>query len=311
MKELLLSTLLAVLLLPLQADAQQRLPIIDMHLHAFGYDEFGFPPPPNKITGQVPGAKSNQEAIAATLQEMERHAIVLAVASGPLEHVARYQGAAPGRIIGGAYTGGRDPLPEVSRLSGLFQSGSLGVLGELGLQYRGLKPGDPSLNPYFAMAEELDVPVAIHTGIGDEGIPYRCCPDFRIALGNPNLIEDVLIRYPALRVQLMHGGYPYLQETKALLHVYPQVYVDIAVINWILPRKEFHGYLKALVDAGFGKRIMFGSDQMVWPETIGMAIEGVESASFLGAQQKRDIFYNNAARFLGLGEQQIAQHHGS
>jgi len=43
---------------------------------------------------------------------------------------------------------------------------------------------------------------------------------------------------------------------------------------------------------------MLGSDQMVWPEAIGMAIEGVESAKFLSAEEKRDIFYNNAVRFF-------------
>ena len=55
---------------------------------------------------------------------------------------------------------------------------------------------------------------------------------------------------------------------------------------------------------------MFGSDQMVWPKVIGMAIDGIESASFLTQEQKRDIFYNNAARFLRLSKDVIAGHHG-
>ena len=38
------------------------------------------------------------------------------------------------------------------------------------------------------------------------------------------------------------------------------------------------------------------------PMTIGMAIKNIESASFLTPAQKRDIFYNNAARFLRLDE---------
>jgi uncharacterized protein len=45
---------------------------------------------------------------------------------------------------------------------------------------------------------------------------------------------------------------------------------------------------------------MFGSDQMVWTDAIGKAVEGIESASFLSEQQKRDIFYNNAVRFFRL-----------
>ena len=33
---------------------------------------------------------------------------------------------------------------------------------------------------------------------------------------------------------------------------------------------------------------------------IRRAVEGIEPATFLTEQQKRDIFYNNAARFLRL-----------
>jgi hypothetical protein len=63
-------------------------------------------------------------------------------------------------------------------------------------------------------------------------------------------------------------------------------------------RAEFHDYLHALVRGGNGDRLMFGSDQMRWPEAIGMAIEGVASAPFLSAAQKRAIFFDNAVRFF-------------
>ena len=89
----------------------------------------------------------------------------------------------------------------------------------------------------------------------------------------------------------MHAGWPLLDRTIALLYAcdgggaqrgsapaaYPQVYLDIAVVNWTQPRAEFHRYLRSLVEAGYGKRIMFGSDQMVWPEAIEMAVAAVQS----------------------------------
>ena len=50
---------------------------------------------------------------------------------------------------------------------------------------------------------------------------------------------------------------------------------------------------------------MFGSDNMVWPETIAFAIERIKKAPFLTAQQKRDILFNNAATFLRLSPEQI------
>ncbi|OGD25906.1 MAG: hypothetical protein A2Y56_11765 [Candidatus Aminicenantes bacterium RBG_13_63_10] len=55
---------------------------------------------------------------------------------------------------------------------------------------------------------------------------------------------------------------------------------------------------------------MFGSDQMDWPDAIGLAVETIEKADFLSTAQKRDIFYNNAARFLRLTPEQVAKHHG-
>ena len=103
-----------------------------------------------------------------------------------------------------------------------------------------------------------------------------------------------------MRIYVMHAGWPMLDEMVALMWAHPQVYVDVGVIDWALPRPEFHSYLRRLVDAGFGKRIMFGSDQMVWPDVIGRAIEGIESAAFLSEQQKRDILYNNAVIFFRL-----------
>lgn len=279
----------------------QRPPIIDMHIHAFGWDHQGSPPPPNPLTGTVPPARTDIEAMEASLAELRRYNVVRAVAGGPPEHVSRWHAADPERIIGGTMM----PLPDVGVLREDILAGRLGVMGELAPQYSGVAPNDPQLEPYWALAEELDIPVGIHTGLAPPNTPYQCCPEFRNTLGNPALLEDVLIRHPKLRVYLMHAGYPYLQETKAIMHMYPQVYADVGAIVWLRPREEFHEYLLALVRAGFGKRLMFGSDQMIWPEGIGMAIEGIESAGFLTEEQKRDIFYNNAVRFLRLDEENL------
>lgn len=275
-------------------------PIIDMHLHAFGFDEYGNPPPPNEVTGKLPTARTDKEALEGSLAALKRYNIVKAVASGPLEDVLRWREAAPDRIVGGAYYGPRNALPAVDILKKEFVAGRLAVMGELGLQYGGLSPNDSIMEQYFALAEELDIPVGLHTGLGAPGSPYSCCPGFRVTLGNPIHFEEVLIRHPKLRVYLMHAGWPYQRETVALMYMYPQVYADLAVINWIIPREEFHEYLRGLIRAGLGKRLMFGSDQMIWPDAIGLAIEGIESAEFLTVEQKRDIFYNNAARFLKL-----------
>jgi predicted TIM-barrel fold metal-dependent hydrolase len=75
------------------------------------------------------------------------------------------------------------------------------------------------------------------------------------------------------------------------------------------PRAAFYRYLQEIVEAGYGDRVMFGSDQMIWPGIIEPSIEAIEQAPFLTPEQKRDILYNNAARFLRLGKEEIARHH--
>jgi predicted TIM-barrel fold metal-dependent hydrolase len=238
---------------------------------------------------------------------MKRLNIVKGVVSGGdgdrLAAAAHWRETAPDRIIAGAGVRGSadTPLPEIGVLRKAFQEGRLGVLGEVTAQYAGLALGDPKYEAYLALAEELDVPVSLHTGIGPPGVSYDpCCRGFRVSLGNPLVIEEALNRHPKLRVNLMHAGWPYLQDTIALMMVYPQVYVDLGAIDWLAPRPEFHAYLGALMRAGLGKRVMFGSDHMYWPEAIGMAVEAIDSATFLTPAERRDIFYGNAMRFLKL-----------
>jgi predicted TIM-barrel fold metal-dependent hydrolase len=48
---------------------------------------------------------------------------------------------------------------------------------------------------------------------------------------------------------------------------------------------------------------------MIWPGVIDASIRTIKEADFLTEAQKRDIFYNNAARFLRLTKEQIAADH--
>ena len=145
---------------------------------------------------------------------------------------------------------------------------------------------------------------------GAPGGPYWIYRKYRAALGNPLLLEDLLVRHPKMRVYIMHAAMPMVDELLMVLNAHPQVYVDISADNWGVPRAEFHAILKRIVAAGYGRRIMFGSDQMMWPKAIDMAVSSITEADFLTAEQKRDILYNNAARFLRLSEAEIAAHHG-
>jgi predicted TIM-barrel fold metal-dependent hydrolase len=226
---------------------------------------------------------------------MDRYNIVKGFLSDvDLSELQKWSKAAPGRFIISPFI--LDPAKTApDDLRQELKAKRLAGIGEIGSQLIGIAPNDSRLDPYFALAEEFDVPVLIHTeGIGPP------LPSFRSASGSPLLLEDVMVSHPKLRIFVENTGYPYLDEMIAMMYQYPQLYGDVSTITWIIPRSAFYDYLERLIKAGLGKRLMFGSDQMRWPEMIGEGIEAIEEADFLTEEQKRDILYNNAVRFLQI-----------
>lgn len=314
------------------------LPIIDMHLHALPSNFMGPAPlafclptkqwPVKEVdksyketfitweknptsvdpecTNPIWSSESSEEIMLKTFEIMDKRNVI-GITSGPL--TKKYQEINPDRIVPGLMFNMMFSKVSIDSLRTLFQNGEYKVFGEITNQYSGIGPNDERFQAYLKVAEELDVPVGIHMGPGPPGVAYVNSPHYRGKLHDPLLLEETLIEFPNLRIYICHAGWPMIDNLLALLWAHPQVYVDIGVIVYALPPKEFHNYLQRIVEAGFGNRVMFGSDQMVWPETLEVSILTIENAEYLSDKQKRDIFYNNAARFLNLSDETIAKHH--
>jgi uncharacterized protein len=273
----------------------QRPPVIDMHVHS---------------TTTAPGA-------LAVLDSLNIRYFYL---SGLASDLQTWQTVDPGRYLPALVfpcEGGRAPvtghscydtptdLPDTTRLRGELQAGRIRGFGEMSPQYLGMSPADPRLYPYWALAEEFDIPVGIHMGFGPPGAAYESSPapfkspNHRMAASDPMLLEEVLLRHRTLRLFVMHAGWPRLEPMLALLYAHPNVYVDIAGLQFeeAVPRAEYERYLRGLVQAGFADRVMFGSD---FPNQLRAGIDAILAAEFLTPQQKADILCGNAARFLRL-----------
>lgn len=326
-------TLAAFLMAAPSSAAGQAPPILDVHLHAIPVASQG-PPPMAMCTPfeDMPLARSGRtvpqtfmawmkdppcddpvwspetddEVRDRTIAVMER-LNVYGVLSGSPARVAEWSAAAPGRFIPGlGFQIGSPVTPDSLRR--LHETGRVQVFAEIANQYLGIAPNDPQMDPYWALAEELDMPVGIHIGTGPPGVIYLGSSNYRARMHSPLDLEDVLVRHPGLRVYVMHAGYPMLDDVLALMYAHPHVYLGVGVIVHTQPRPAFYRFLRSIVEAGFGKRVMFGSDQMVWPETIERGVNVILEADFLTDAQKRDILYNNAARFLELSEDEMRAH---
>ncbi|HEX6214322.1 MAG TPA: amidohydrolase family protein [Vicinamibacterales bacterium] len=305
--------LIVFALLPSIATAQStgpyRGPIIDVHLHAHTQESLA-QPVPNPATGEL-SPKTAEEHLTRSLAIMKERNVVLGIVSGSaLADVEAWDAAAPDRIMKGISVDDPTRFMRPQDLDRLLREKRLDVLGEVAAQYAGYSPSDPAFDAYWAVAAKHGVPVGIHTGGAPPGTPYTCCPKFRLALGDPLLLEDMLVKYPKLRVYVMHAGGFFPQNALMLMTMYQHVYVDISTLTWtpiagdLLEPFLIEAKRRRLLD-----RVMFGSDQMRWPEAIALAIDRVNRLSFLTVEEKKDIFYDNAAQFLGLTAEEIARHH--
>ena len=111
------------------------------------------------------------------------------------------------------------------------------------------------------LCTEHDVPMQIHTGMGDYKVNLVLC--------RPAYLMD-LLRFPtyrACRVLLVHTGYPYQQEAAYMANVLPRVYRDVS------EGVPFSGsgsaaILRELIAMAPLHKIMYGSDAYSVPEGI-------------------------------------------
>lgn len=269
-----------------------RPPVFDVHLHA------------STLTAAMLAAMDSLNVTHAVLMgtqaELERPA-----AAGPrlLRSLALPCEAGRAPTSGVRCFADGSAFPPLDLLRRMAAERRLEAIGEVYAQYLGAAPDDPRMAPYDALAESLDVPVGIHLGIAAPGVAYAASrfpphksPNYSSAAGDPLLLETVLVRHPRLRVWVSHAAWPQTERTIQMLYMHPQLHVDVAALQWVIPRAAFHAALRPLVDAGFAGRIMVGSDGSA--RHLRMAVEAIREADYLTEQQRRDILYENAARFF-------------
>lgn len=301
------SVYLAALWVAACQSAPERQPIIDMHRHA----------------SLAPSVDTANE-IAEMAAELDRHHVVLAALSiTSVEQLDSWLDHGQDRFLLSAMLPcpknlaepwfvcfpSNSGLPDIGWLREQVKAGRIRALHELMFNYDGSLPDDPKMTPYWELAFEFDLPVGVHTWSGPPpGASVRkdpnCCPEYDGAIGNPANLRPVLERYPGLRIWLQHVGsdgnrVPLMwEETLSLLSDYPNVYVDLSITNSVLPIDDYKDALRRLIDAGFEDRIMFGSDNL----SIAMIVDRLNSIEELSEEQRRAIFYGNAARFLKLSD---------
>lgn len=162
---------------------------------------------------------------------------------------------------------------------------------------------DPSLRPFFEVAEHYEIPVLFHFGIlgGAGGIADH----INIS---PMSLHDVAKAFPRIPFIVPHFGCGFPQDALFLAWACPNVHIDTSGSNqWMrfmpYPLTVRDMFLKLKQTIGI-ERVLFGSDAMNFPRGFVTAYldSQVRDCVELGfsAAEVDAIFYGNAARLLKL-----------
>lgn len=112
------------------------------------------------------------------------------------------------------------------------------------------------------ICRDLDIPLQIHTGLGDS-------PDCNIVRCNPALLTDALNdpRCRDTKLVLIHGGYPYAENLGMLVNHYENVYADISAF---IPFASIacEDKMKRIMELAPLNKIFFGTDGGIILESL-------------------------------------------
>ncbi|MCH6264311.1 MULTISPECIES: amidohydrolase family protein [Neobacillus] len=159
----------------------------------------------------------------------------------------------------------------------------------------GVKADDRKYYPLYALCDELNIPIWIHSSINY----YRQTSVF---LDHPSNLEAPLMDFKNLKIIAGHGGWPWVPDLIAMLLKYENLYVDTSAFRpkyiaepntgWDM----FMYYANSLIQ----DKIVFGSDWL----TLGMPIKDVISeieAWPLKDSVREKFYWKNANKVFNLG----------
>ena len=183
---------------------------------------------------------------------------------------------------------------DIVELRTFLQEGSIKGL-KLYPGYEPFYPADPKLAPAYALAEEFDVPVMIHSG-------DTYAPTGKIKYSHPINIDEVAVDFPRVKFLICHLGNPWFRDCMEVVYKNDNVYADISglVLGDFSDRFEeyMRKQLQEMMVWGMNpSKVLFGSD---WPiSSMESYLKFMEELR-LPVRDRQLLLYENAAKLFRI-----------
>jgi predicted TIM-barrel fold metal-dependent hydrolase len=185
---------------------------------------------------------------------------------------------------------------------------------------RGRGLNDRSLEPIFALAQELDVPVTFHAGGGRfvedrmdcYAMSHTCAFPFDIMYGlTCALCGGLMERFPRLRVAFLEAGcgfFPYylqrldehFEKRRGEMPARRRPSEVVAEGRVLVSCEPDEKALAWVVDSVGADKILYASDYPHWDCEFPDSVRRIRERPELSESAKNAILGDNAARFFGL-----------
>ncbi len=293
-------------------------PVIDVHQHLYNDVTYWGGPQASKNLNSPTTAMLHYKRLVEVMKENN---VVLGLPSTRMETCEYYFNTYPENrqlfYYGLDFWYAPDAVCQpyvANKLDSLVKVNAINVIGELFGVYYGKSHDDSCYQSLYAIADKYNIPVSIHTGVIPDNW-LKNFPNYSIELANPASLRPILKKWSNINFNAMHSGLSYSDKYNFennmidMLLTFDNLYCDIGAACW-MPETQLktEKFILSAIEKGLEDRILFGSDQMVWPDAVSVGIKFIKDANFLTLAQKKKILYRNAAQFLRLDKEQIKRH---
>ncbi|MBU1056578.1 MAG: amidohydrolase family protein [Proteobacteria bacterium] len=148
----------------------------------------------------------------------------------------------------------------------------------------GLPFNDKKMYPLYGLCSSLKIPVSMQVGHSAEPLPSW--------VGSPMTVDEVVMDFPDLKINLSHTGFPWINEWIDLVWKHPNVYGDIAAY---MPKNLDPEIIKFMTSGRGNSKVMWGSNGIGLTHGKHQLME-----MDMKDKYKENILRNNALRFMGL-----------